>query len=202
MLSQGTYPSLIDLWVLAAHQIMPMQATLIEAVVSGEFFSQSTLYAAVPDFTPKPYAWGTYASDPKIHFFLCDFVDMDEVTLPDSHKFARALAKLHTTTISPTGKYGFPVATLQGLVPQFTEWTDTWEEFFSRSFQRLVEIEEKAQGPDPEMQQLVKGIFKMVIQRLLRPLETGCRSIRPCLVHSELWDGNVATNLDTNSPSA
>jgi protein-ribulosamine 3-kinase len=179
---------------------MLVQVTLNEAMVSGEFFSQSTLYAAAPDFTPRPYGWGTYASDPGIHFFLCNFVDMDEDTLPDTQKFVRALAKLHMTTISPTSKYGFPVATLQGPVPQFADWTDTWEEFFSRSFQRVVENEEKAQGPDQEMQELERAIFKKVIPRLLRPLETGGRSIRPCLVHGDIWDGNVATNRETKNP--
>ena len=171
---------------------------MIEAMVSGEFFSQSTLYAAVPDFTPKPYAWGTYAADSNVHFFLCEFMDMDEVTLPDPQKFARGLAKLHRTTVSPTGKYGFPVAALQGLVPQFGDWTDTWEEFFSRSFRQLVESEEKAQGLDLEMRKLEEATFNKVIPRLLRPLETGGRSIRPCLVHGDIWDGNVATNLVSN----
>ena len=185
---------------LAAHTGTTAQVTLIEAMVSGEFFSQSTLYTAVPDFTPKPYAWGTYAADPNIHFFLCEFVAMDEVTLPDPQKFARGLARLHRTTVSPSGKYGFPVATLQGLVPQFVDWTDTWEEFFSRSFRRLVENEEKAQGPDADMRKLEEAIFSKVIPRLLRPLETGGRSIRPCLVHGDTWDGNVATNLDSNNP--
>ena len=169
-------------------------------MVSGEFVSQSTLYAAVPDFTPKPYAWGTYAADPNVHFFLCAFINMDEVTLPDPTQFAQRLATLHQTTVSPNGKYSFPVATLQGLVPQFAEWTDTWEEFFSRSFGRLIENEEKAQGPNVEMQELVEAIFHTVIPRLLRPLETGGRSIRPCLVHGDTWDGNVATDLDTNNP--
>lgn len=55
---------------LAAHTGTTAQITLIEAMVFGEFVSQSTLYAAVPDFTPKSYAWGTYAADPNIHFFL------------------------------------------------------------------------------------------------------------------------------------
>ena len=169
-------------------------------MVSGEFLSQSTLYAAVPDFTPKPYAWGTYAAESNIHFLLSEFVNMDEVTLPDTQKFARGLAKLHRTTFSPTGKYGFPVATLQGLVPQFADWTDTWEEFFSRSFRRLVENEEKAQGRDSEMRKLEEATFCKVIPRLLRPLETGGRSIRPCLVHGDTWDGNVATNLVSNHP--
>lgn len=169
-------------------------------MVSGEFVSQSTLHSAVPDFTPKPYAWGTYAADPKVHFFLCAFVDMDEMTLPDPQKFARGLAKLHRTTVSPTGKYGFPVSTLHGNLAQYTEWTDTWEEFFSRSFKTLMEHETRAQGPDLEMQHLEEATLRKVIPRLLRPLETGGRSIRPCLVHGDLWDGNVATDLETNNP--
>jgi len=183
-----------------AHSSTSAQVTLKQAMVSGEFFSQSTLHEAVPDFTPKPYAWGTYAADPNIYFFLCEFVDMDEATLPDPQKFARGLAKLHRTTISPTGKYGFPVATLQGTVPQFADWTDTWEEFFSRSFKALVEHEERSQGPDPEMHKLLEATFSTVIPRLLRPLETRGRSIRPCLVHGDTWDGNVATNIDTDNP--
>jgi protein-ribulosamine 3-kinase len=169
----------------------------MEAMVVGEFTSQSTLHSAIPQFTPKPCASGTYASDPKIHFFLCDFINMDNEKLPDPQKCAQALAKLHEN-ISPTGKYGFSVATFQGKVPQFADWTDTWEEFFSCSFRRVAENEEKAQGHDPEMQALVQAIVKKVIPRLLRPLETEGRSILPRLVHGDIWDGNVATNLDTN----
>ena len=169
-------------------------------MVSAEFVSQSTLYAAVSDFTPRPYSWGTYAADPSIHFFLCAFIDMDEMSVPDPQKFARSLARLHTTTSSPTGQYGFTVSSIPGRIPQFAEWTDTWEEFFSKVLQRLVESEEEAQGVDAEMQTLLQPVFKKVIPRLLRPLETGGRSIRPCLVHGDVWDGNVATDLDTDNP--
>ena len=169
-------------------------------MVSAEFISQSALYAAVPDFTPKPYGWGTYAADPSIHFFLCAFISMEEVKLPDQQKLAQSLARLHMTTSSPTGQYGFPVSSSQ-KIPQFNDWTDTWEEFFSRTLQRLVESEEKAQGVDAEMQRLLQAVFKKVTPRLLRPLETGGRSIRPCLVHGDIWDGNVATDLDTDNPA-
>lgn len=78
---------------------------------------------------------------------------MDEVNLPDPQIFARGLAKLHRT-VSPTGIYGFLQATLQDLVLQFADWTDTREGFFSCSFRRLVESEEKAQCLDLEMRKL------------------------------------------------
>ena len=168
-------------------------------MVSGEFVSMKALHDILPHFTPTPFAWGSYTSDPNIHFFLCEFVRMDE-DLPDIEKFAASLAELHSKALSPNGKYGFGVPTLQGTVPQFTEWTDSWEDFFSKSIRLVMENEERSQGPDLEMQQLCEATLNMVVPRLLRPLETGGRQIQPRLVHGDLWDGNVATDLATNTP--
>ena len=42
-------------------------------MMHGEFESMSALYAIVPDFVPKPYAWGSYRDIEGVHFFLCDF---------------------------------------------------------------------------------------------------------------------------------
>lgn len=45
---------------------------------------------------------------------------------------------------------------------------------------------------------LKKGLLDKAIPRLLRPLETEGRSIQPCLVHSDLWTGNVMPDAETN----
>ena len=45
-------------------------------------------------------------------------------------------------------------------------------------------------------------LFDQVIPRLLRPLGTEGRSIRPVLVHGDLWQGNVATNAETGVPTS
>lgn len=168
-------------------------------MVSGEFVSMSSLYKALPYIVPHPYASGTYDSDPSIHFFLCGFVDMDE-DLPDAQRLGRGLAELHSNGVNPDGKYGFYVPTLQGTIPQYTEWTDTWEEFFSNSIRRVFENEEKAQGYDEEVHELCRLTLEKVVPRLLRPLETGGREIKPRLVHGDIWDGNVSTDLDSNTP--
>lgn len=170
-----------------------------KAMVSGEFVSMSSLYKALPYIVPHPYASGTYASDPNTHFFLCGFVDMDE-DLPDVQKLARGLAELHMNGVNPNGKYGFHVPTLQGTIPQYTEWTETWEEFFSRSIRRVFENEEKSQGYDEEVHELCRLTLEKVVPRLLRPLETGGRMIKPRLVHGDIWDGNVSTDLNSNTP--
>ena len=50
---------------------------------------------------------------------------------------------------------------------------------------------------DTEFEELKKRVMDKVIPRLLRQLETGGRSITPCLVHGDLWDGNASVNVDT-----
>ena len=106
-------------------------------MVSGEFISMSSLHNTLPYLVPTPVGWGTYATDADIHFFLCGFVEMDD-DLPDVDQLAAGLAELHIKGLSPNGKYGFSVPTLQGTIPQYTEWTESWEEFFSNSIQRVI----------------------------------------------------------------
>lgn len=99
-------------------------------MVSGEFVSMTTLHQAIPDSTPAPIAWGTYASNPNLHFFLCHFVEViDEV--PDVETFTLKVADLHAKSSSPNGKYGFPVPTYMGQMAQYHAWTESWEEFFN-----------------------------------------------------------------------
>ena len=168
-------------------------------MVSGEFASMKLLHEMVQHLTPTPIAWGTYDGDPNIHFFLCAFVDMAG-DIPNPLALGEGLAELHMKGLSPNGKYGFSVPTLQGTIPQYTEWSDSWEEFFTNSIKKVFEAELKSQGSDPEILALEEAIITKVIPRLLRPLETGGRKIEPRLIHGDIWDGNVSTNIATNFP--
>jgi protein-ribulosamine 3-kinase len=168
-------------------------------MMNGEFHSMSTLYDAMPDLVPKPLAWGTYEKQPDVHFFLCSFHDMTG-DIPDVSTFPAMVAQLHKNGVSPTGKFGFPVTTYQGTLPQDTTECDTWEECFSRGIQRFFDMEEESQGYDEEMAELRKGIVEKVIPRLLRPLETEGRKVIPRLVHGDLWDGNASVDVATNRP--
>ena len=168
-------------------------------MVSGEFVSMTSLHDTLPYLTPLPVAWGTYAADSNVHFFLCGFVEMAD-ELPDVQALAASLAELHLKGVSHNGKYGFHVPTLQGTIPQYTEWTDSWEEFFAKSLRLVMENEERSQGPDDEVKQLYAETLSKLVPRLLRPLETGGRSIQPRLVHGDIWDGNVSTDTRTDTP--
>ena len=118
----------------------------------------------------------------------------------DIQIFTAKVAELHTTGVSPNGKYGFSVPTFMGQMPQYTAWTDSWEEFFTMSIQQLMAIIEKSQGPDMELKTLLGQMISKVIPRLLRPLETGGRQIKPCLVHGDLYSGNVSVDAATGGP--
>lgn len=165
----------------------------------GEFHSMSALHGALPELAPRPIGWGEYANEADTYFFLCDFHDMtDEV--PDASDFPEMVAKLHKNGVSPSGKFGFPVPTYQGRLPQDTTECDTWEESFSRGIRRFFELEESSQGQEHEMTELREAIMNKVIPKLLRPLETEGRSIIPCLVHGDLWDGNTSVDSATDRP--
>ncbi|KAG8525539.1 uncharacterized protein KY384_009183 [Bacidia gigantensis] len=191
-----------NLSVLEIFELMSLQVTQNDtgrAMVSGEYVSMKALHDTLPTLTPRPIAWGTYAADANVHFFLCGFVDMTD-DLPDVQMMGASLAELHKRGLSPNGKYGFSVPTLQGTIPQHTDWCDSWEEFFSKSIRKVMENEERSQGADLEVQELCEAILSKVVPRLLRPLETGGRQIRPRLVHGDIWDGNVSTDTETDKP--
>lgn len=110
--------------------------------------------------------------------------------MPDPEKFTARLAELHQKSHSPTGKFGFHVTTYSGYLPQYTQWEESWEVFFSKSLRVALDLEIKTKGYDAEFDVLVPVIFDRVIPRLLRPLESEDRSVEPTLVHGDLWYGN------------
>jgi protein-ribulosamine 3-kinase len=185
-------------WRCLTDTVQVLQGDTGKGIVSSEFVSMSTMYDIVPDITTKPIAWGTYASNPNIHFLLCIFHEMTN-EVPDVEVFPAKIAELHMKGVSPNGKFGFPVINYSGRLPQSTIWCDTWEESFSRILKHTLELEEEAQGYSEEMRRLADAVITKVIPRLLRPLETEGRQIQPRLVHGDLWDGNVRKDATTNS---
>jgi len=119
--------------------------------------------------------------------------------LPEIEAFTSSVARLHKSAVSPNGKYGFPVTTYMGPLPQDNKWCDTWEEYFAQGMRRMLELERDAQGPSEELDQLAVKLYDKVIPRLLRPLTT-LRSIEPVIIHGDLWYGNCCTDIATGKP--
>jgi protein-ribulosamine 3-kinase len=173
-------------------------------MVKGEYESMLALWNLSPDFVPRPIGHGTYQSDPNSHFFLCDFIDMAD-ELPDVVDFCEKLADLHRRSIAigpedHDGQFGFHVTTYNGKLPQDNTWNESWEAFYIGGIKHMFALEESVHGPSPEIEALLPALCEKVIPRLLRPLETEGRTLKPCLVHGDLWDGNAAVHAETDQP--
>lgn len=164
--------------------------------MKGSFEAEKALYEFVPEHVPRPVAYGTYKLQPDSHFYLCQFVDMlDHVPSPPA--WASAVANLHRRSNgkSPYDQFGFSVDTHLANAPVDNTWNSSWELFFAQQMRSLLDQEEALHGADTEFQQLKDVLFNSVIPRFLRPLQTEGRSISPCLVHSDLWPGNIKPGL-------
>lgn len=159
----------------------------------------SAIHKVLPEFIPRPIACGTYQTISDTHFFLCEFREMTE-DMPDPHKFAALLSRLHQKSVSPTGKFGFHVTTYAGNLPQFVAWEDSWETFFAKSMRQALDLEIESKGPSEELEILSQALFEKVIPRLLRPLESGGRTVKPSLVHGDLWYANSGIDVDNDQP--
>ncbi|KAL6790202.1 Fructosamine kinase domain-containing protein [Trichoderma sp. SZMC 28013] len=156
----------------------------------GEFESTSAIHRIIPEFCPKPIGWGTFKNDTKSHFYICKFYDFIE-GVPEPNFFCEQLAQLHSSHSSPEGKFGFHCTTYNGNLPQNNTWCDSWETFFAHGLRHVLKVREERAGHDLELDELMPALFDKIIPRLLRPLESEGRTIRPSLVHGDLWYGNT-----------
>ena len=171
-------------------------------MVEGEFESSKALHGFAPEIVPKPIGFGTYEEDDNVHFLLCEFVELEDEEPVDPIDLCKGIAELHRKSIdeSPDSQFGFQVTTCHETIQQHTQWTSSWEAFFIEHLKKAVEFEEQVQGPSPDISRLMSSVYGKVCPRLLRPLETEGRTLRPCLVHGGLWEENTAAHRDTGLP--
>ncbi|KAJ4354155.1 uncharacterized protein N0V89_005888 [Didymosphaeria variabile] len=167
-------------------------------MMEGAFRSEKAYYTYTPGHVPKPLGFGNFKDEPDTWFYLSEFHDMiDE--LPDVQQFVDIVSEVHRSSMgkSPTGKFGFAVTTHLANIPNDNTWQESWEIWYTQAMKAMYEFEKQTQGEDEELDDLFDELCSKVIPRLLRPLETGGCSIEPCLVHSDLWPGNVMPDADT-----
>ncbi|KAK7999448.1 Fructosamine/Ketosamine-3-kinase [Apiospora arundinis] len=168
-------------------------------MVEAEYESTKAWYEIVPANVANPIGWGELANKPGRYFLLLEFRDMAD-EMPPAADFVAVVAAGHQASMSPTGKFGFPLTTFAGNQANDNRWCDTWEEWFTRAMKSTMEIELQVQGPHPELKILNETILTRVIPRLLRPMETNGRKVKPALVHGDLWHGNVGVDNGTGVP--
>ncbi|ROV92123.1 hypothetical protein VSDG_07568 [Cytospora chrysosperma] len=148
--------------------------------------------------SPKPYAFGKYkVPSPPTYFYLSDFVDMDVTTPPDPAEFTKRLARLHKLSESPTGKFGFAVQTCDGQVAHTVDWQENWAVFYRNLLLGVCKKDLETNGPWPEMERATEQVANVIIPRLLGPLQESGKTLKPCIIHGDLWEGNTGINVET-----
>ena len=165
-------------------------------MMRGTRESESIFHTYSPSHVPAPYAWGNYASDPNAWFYLCAFHDMSDA-VPDARAFVSVVSKIHKESLGKNSQYGFHVPTHLANLPNDNTWQDTWTVWFTQAMKQMFALEEASHGQDDELDLLKEALYSKVIPRLLLPLESGGRTIKPCLIHSDLWPGNCKPDAHT-----
>lgn len=107
---------------------------------------------------------------------------------------------MHKTSVSPTGKFGFPVKTCDGKLAHTVDWDVSWASFYRRLLLGVCKLDLETNGPWPELERATAQICDVVIPRLLDNLRTSEGSgepIKPCIIHGDLWEGNMGINKAT-----
>jgi fructosamine-3-kinase len=137
------------------------------------FEAEQALYNYIPAVVPKPVGWGTNASDPTTHFYLCEFVEMHD-QVPSAKDWATTVSVLHLASKgkSSTGQFGFHVTTRLANVPINNLWNPSWEVFGAQQMTSLFDQEESVNGRDEALAELRAAYFDKAIPRYLGPLES------------------------------
>jgi len=171
-----------------------------QSLVSGEFESASLFYSISPKYVVRPVAYGKCSYEPDTYFYLSDFHELldgqPDVGLfctmaAELHKKSAAMFESNKCSVPIHGKFGFHVTTHVGMFPQDNRWCNTWESFFAQGMRHILESASKIHGTSEELRTLVTGVIEKVVPRLLKPLETGGRSIRPTLIHGDFHRDNA-----------
>lgn len=159
------------------------------AMFEAEAAGLNAMHATGTIRVPKPLKVGRLSSHSRGSFIIMEFIEMGS-SRGNQAELGRQLAEMHKAGSSEKG-FGFDVDNTIGSTPQKNPWTDDWISFFRdhRLGFQLQLIKDTYRDNDL----YAKG------QRLLERLPVLLKdldSVRPCLLHGDLWSGNVAA--DTN----
>lgn len=106
---------------------------------------------------------------------------------------AAAAAAATASAATAAGSFGFPVRTFFGDVLTEKVACATWEECFAALLRHMLQLDEDVNGADDTLVQLREELLARVVPRLLRPLESGGRRLRPALCHGDLRAANAGS---------
>ncbi|CEO59686.1 hypothetical protein PMG11_04353 [Penicillium brasilianum] len=160
--------------------------------VLGEFSCMSALYKTMPSIVPAPRGSGK-CLDSDDYFFLCDYLDIDH-RQPDPMRLAESISELHRISVSPTGQFGFHVTPYDGKLPLVAKWDSNWVSFYGKLLEGVYKLDIQINGHRKRLDDAMKITLDKVVPRLLNRLYEEGRTVKPCLIHGDLWEEKIGTN--------
>ncbi|KAI0426549.1 Fructosamine kinase-domain-containing protein [Xylaria sp. FL1042] len=172
---------------------------LAESDILGQAYSANLVAACAPGYGPNPIGKGMYQNENNTltYFFVQNFHDLDTETPPDPAGLASTMALLHRNSESPNAMFGYPIVAGRGTSDRSEHWSESWADQFTYLLKDLLKLDNQVNGNWAEFDLACKQLIECVIPRLLGALQSEGRSIKPTLVHGDLWEGNVATDMET-----
>ncbi|KAH7653662.1 Protein-ribulosamine 3-kinase protein [Dioscorea alata] len=158
------------------------------SMFEGEAMGLNAMYATNSIRVPKPYKVGALPTGGS--FIIMEYIEFG-MSRGDQSVLGRKLGEMHKAGKSERG-FGFDVDNTIGSTPQMNTWSSDWVEFFAEhrlGYQLKLALKKFGDSSIYEKgQRLMKN---------LRPLFEGV-VIEPCLLHGDLWSGNISTDKDGN----
>ncbi|KAK6076048.1 hypothetical protein SCUP234_07548 [Seiridium cupressi] len=153
-----------------------------------------------PELVPKPLARGKLKNaNPPAYFFLIEFKDFVP-GLPDPVRLGARLAAMHQNSISLDGNFGFHLQTYDGARLQAVAPDKSWTSFFGKLVAEAYRQDAGTNGVWPELEIVHRRAQSHLIPRLIGALESDGRSVKPTLIHGDLWDGNISVDANIGDP--
>ncbi|KAK9094781.1 hypothetical protein Scep_026250 [Stephania cephalantha] len=155
------------------------------SMFEGEALGLNAMYETNSIRVPRAYKVG--ALQTRGSYIIMEFVEFG--SRPDQSVLGKKLGEMHKAGKSFKG-FGFDVNNTIGSTPQINNWKSDWVEFFAEhrlGFQLKLA---KEQFGDSTIYEKGERLMKN-----LGPLFENV-AIEPCLLHGDLWSGNVSADKD------
>ena len=135
---------------------------------------------------PNPIVWSD-APAAAVPFLAMEFIE----TRRSAHsarigaKFGKGLAELHRRTRTPGGKFGLERDNFIGLLDQRNTPTASWPEFYrDHRLRPQIDLAKHSGRLPPQREAALMAVCERVGDVLPQ-------AVAPCLVHGDLWSGNL-----------
>ncbi|KAJ3690369.1 hypothetical protein LUZ61_019533 [Rhynchospora tenuis] len=158
------------------------------SMFEGEALGLRAMYDTKSIRVPLPYKVGLLP--PSGSFIIMEFIEFGR-SRGDQSVLGRKLAEMHKAGKSDKG-FGFHVDNTIGSTPQINTWKDDWIEFFAEHRLGYQLKLARRQFDDPIILELGERLIKN-----MHLLFKGA-VLEPCLLHGDLWSGNISSDKDGN----